>query len=83
MNSWTGDWCIWRRQDSGRVASGEIYYALKTYERQTGAGYALGDNVGVIVNLPHRRSFSPDAAFVEHLPENPERFVDGAPLFVA
>lgn len=43
----------------------------------------MGDNVGLIVNLPHRRSFSPDAAFVEQLPENPERFVDGAPLFAA
>jgi len=64
-------------------ALGEIYYALKTYERQTGAGYALGDNVGFIVNLPHRRSFSPDAAFVERLPENPERFVDGSLLFAA
>lgn len=64
-------------------ASGEIYYALKTYERQMGTGYALGDNVGFIVNLPNRRSFSPDAAFVTHAPENPERFVDGAPLFAA
>lgn len=64
-------------------ASGRIYAALMRYEEQTGAGYALGDNVGFVVNLPHRRSFSPDAAFLERPPENPERFVDGAPLFAA
>ena len=43
----------------------------------------MADNVGFIVNLPHRRSFSPDAAFLARPPENPERFVDGAPLFAA
>jgi Uma2 family endonuclease len=43
----------------------------------------VADNVGFIVNLPHRRSFSRDAAFLERPPENPERFVDGAPLFAA
>jgi hypothetical protein len=48
----------------GRV-SGEICYALKLYERQTGTGYAVADNVGFIVNLPRRRSFSPDAALLE------------------
>lgn len=64
-------------------ASGRIYATLLHYEEQTGAGYALPDNVGFIVNLPHRRSFSPDAAFVERLPEHPERFVEGAPLFAA
>jgi len=44
-------------------ASGEIYVSLREYERLTKEGYAFPDNVGFIVNLPHRRSFSPDAAF--------------------
>src|SRR5882672_1316974 len=44
-------------------ASGEIYISLHAYERAVGGGYAFPDNVGFIVNLPNRRSFSPDAAF--------------------
>lgn len=44
-------------------AGGEIYVSLREYERRTNNGYALPDNVGFIVNLPNRRSFSPDAAF--------------------
>jgi Uma2 family endonuclease len=64
-------------------ASGAIYFSLVMYEREKGAGYAVPDNVGFIVNLPHRRSFSPDAAFIAQRPENLERFVDGAPLFAA
>lgn len=43
-------------------AGGEIYASLRDYERRTRSGYALPDNVGFIVNLPNRRSFSPDAA---------------------
>ncbi len=44
-------------------ASGEIYASLRDYERRTKAGYAIPDNAGFVVNLPHRSSFSPDAAF--------------------
>ena len=63
----------------GRVG-GKIYIQLDVYERQTGRGYAFPDNVGFIVNLPHRTSFSPDAAFyVGELAE--EDFLTGAPLF--
>src|SRR5438105_9163709 len=39
-------------------AGGEIYISLRDYERRTGSGYAFPDNVGFIVNLPNRRSFS-------------------------
>lgn len=46
----------------GRTA-GEIYVSLREYERRVGGGYAFPDNVGFIVNLPNRRSFSPHAAF--------------------
>ena len=44
-------------------AAGEIYVSLHDYEKRVGGGYAFPDNVGFIVKLPNRRSFSPDAAF--------------------
>lgn len=63
-------------------ASGEIYVSLREYERRTKKGYAFPDNVGFIVSLPHRRSFSPDAAFyVGELKGG--QFLDGAPVFAA
>jgi len=42
----------------------------------------LPDNVGFIVNLPNRRSFSPDAAFYIGKPTG-GKFLDGAPVFAA
>ena len=63
-------------------SGGEIYISLRDYERRTGRGYAFPDNVGFIVDLPHRGSFSPDAAF--HVgPLRGGRFLEGAPIFVA
>ena len=41
--------------------------------------HALADNIGFIVNLPRRRSFSPDAAFATQALT--DGFVDGAPVF--
>ena len=52
---------------------------LLEYARRTRRGYALPDNVGFVVNLSRRRSFSPDAAFT--LAPLTEKFVDGAPIF--
>ena len=46
----------------GRIAL-RIAAALLEYERRTGAGHAIGDNVGFVVDLPGRRSFSPDVAY--------------------
>ncbi|CAN5630014.1 hypothetical protein BH24DEI1_BH24DEI1_11520 [soil metagenome] len=63
-------------------ASGRIYRSLDDYERSSGGGYAFPDNVGFVVKLPHRRSFSPDAAFyVGELKGG--KFLEGAPVFVA
>lgn len=60
--------------------SGEIYISLSDHERRTGSGYAFPDNVGFIVNLPNRRSFSPDAAFfIGELRGG--LFLEGAPVF--
>jgi len=55
---------------------------LRRYEEETGSGYAIPDNVGFVVNLPHRRSFSPDAAFYVGQPTD-GKFLEGAPLFAA
>lgn len=64
-------------------AAGRIYRSLDDYERATGSGYAFPDNVGFLVDLPHRQSFSPDAAFwVGELPGSGE-FLQGAPVFAA
>jgi len=54
--------------------------SLRQYERHTGQGRAYGDGAGFKVHLPHRESFSPDAAY--HLgPRTGMRFLDGAPVF--
>ena len=42
----------------------ELALALKLYLRASGLpGIAVGDNAGFLANLPHRKSFSPDAAY--------------------
>jgi len=62
-------------------AAGRIYRSLDDYEREAGGGYAFPDNVGFVVDLPDRRSFSPDAAFwVGELPAGGQ-FLTGAPVF--
>lgn len=62
--------------------SARIYQSLLEYEERTGQGYAFPDNVGFIVDLPHRQSFSPDAAyFFGQIDE--DQFVDGAPALTA
>lgn len=62
----------------GRAAL-SIVLRLHAYERTAG-GLAFGDNVGFRVNLPGRRSFSPDAAFYFGAPPTMEWIV-GAPAF--
>ena len=63
-------------------ASGAIFASLKQYEQESRSGYAFPDNAGFIVNLPNRRSFSPDAAY--YLGDPPtSKFLDGAPVFAA
>ena len=60
-------------------AASEIFVSLRMYARRTGAGQAIADNVGFIVDLPNRTSFSPDAAF--YTGELTMRFLEGAPVF--
>jgi Uma2 family endonuclease len=63
-------------------AGGAIYRSLFAHEERTGSGFAFPDNVGFVVKLPNRRSFSPDAAFYVGEP-SAGKFLDGAPLFAA
>lgn len=53
--------------------------SLVEYSRRTRRGIALPDNVGFIVNLPNRRSFSPDVAFWTGAPLT-AKFPEGAPI---
>jgi Uma2 family endonuclease len=63
-------------------AGDRIYTSLSEYEQRVGTGWAVGDNKPFRVNLPHRKSFSPDAAFYVG-PDPGVRFFDGAPVFAA
>jgi Uma2 family endonuclease len=62
-------------------AAAEIFASLREYARRTKVGHAFPDNVGFIVNLPHRKSFSPDAAF--YTGQLTMKFLEGAPVFAA
>ncbi|MBV9863739.1 MAG: Uma2 family endonuclease [Abitibacteriaceae bacterium] len=66
--------------DEPGYAGDEIFVALREYARRTGTGRAYGDNKGFLVQLPHRESFSPDAAFYTG-PRSGMRFLQGAPVF--
>ena len=61
-------------------ASGNVFFSLRSYERKMGGGYAVPDNVGFIVDLPNRDSFSPDAAWYTGELEG-LKFANGAPAF--
>ena len=57
-----------------------ITLLLFQYSRQHKVGRAVGDNKAFVVNLPHRKSFSPDAAF--HVgPDTGMKFYEAAPVF--
>ncbi|HEV2764500.1 MAG TPA: Uma2 family endonuclease [Pyrinomonadaceae bacterium] len=62
-------------------AGGAVYASLRGVERRAG-GRAYPDNVGFRVNLPHRKSFSPDAAFYVGEPSG-MKFLERAPVFAA
>ena len=42
-------------------AASEIFVSLREYARRTKTGHAVNDNAAFTVDLPHRKSFSPDA----------------------
>ncbi|HEV2802548.1 MAG TPA: Uma2 family endonuclease [Pyrinomonadaceae bacterium] len=63
-------------------AGDEIFVSLRDYSRRTGTGRAVGDNKAFRVDLPHRKSFSPDAAFYVGV-DTGMKFYEGAPVFAA
>jgi Uma2 family endonuclease len=68
----TGEW-------PGHVAF-RIASSLQQHEDRTRSGYAFGDNTGFVVDLPNRRSFSPDAAW--HVGElRGMKFLEGTSAF--
>jgi Uma2 family endonuclease len=66
--------------DEPGYAGDAILVALFDYSKRTKTGRAVGDNKGFRVHLPHRESFSPDAAFHTG-PRTGMRFFEGAPVF--
>ncbi len=64
------------------AAASEIFVSLRAHARSTGSGRAVSDNAAFLVNLPHRKSFSPDAAFYVG-PDPGMKFYDRAPVFAA
>lgn len=66
--------------DEPGYAGDEIFASLHEYVKRTRTGRAVGDNKGFRVQLSHRESFSPDAAFHTG-PRTGMRFFEGAPVF--
>jgi hypothetical protein len=63
-------------------AAAKIWASLFQMERRGEPGRALTDNAGFLVDLPHRRSFSPDASW--HVgPRTGMKYLQGAPVFAA
>jgi Uma2 family endonuclease len=62
-------------------AGDAILVSLHLYSKRQKFGDAVGDNKAFVVNLPHRRSFSPDAAF--YVGALTMKFFQGAPVFAA
>ena len=60
-------------------AGDEIFSSLREYSKHQKVGMAVGDNKAFVVNLPHRKSFSPDVAF--YVGPVTMKFAEGAPIF--
>ena len=68
--------------DEPGYAGDVIMISLFEYAKRTGKGRAVGDNKAFKVNLPNRKSFSPDAAFFTGKRAG-MKFYEGAPVFAA
>ena len=60
----------------------EIVVSLRRHTRNTSTGRAYADSTGFVVNLPHRKSFCPDASYYIG-PRTRGKFLNGAPIFAA
>ena len=61
-------------------AGDEIFSSLREYSKRRKLGLAVGDNKAFVVNLPHRKSFSPDASLYVGA-DTGMKFFQGAPVF--
>lgn len=61
-------------------AASEIFVSLREYSRRERKGYVVNDNAAFRVDLPNRKSFSPDAAFYMGKWTG-MKFFEGAPVF--
>ena len=68
--------------DLSGAARDRIYFSLQTYVDSTNVGRAVSDNKAFKVDLPHRQSFSPDAAYYTG-PRGGMDFFPAAPAFAA
>lgn len=68
--------------DEPGYAGDEIFVSLRSHSKQAKQGRAVGDNKGFRVDLPNRKSFSPDAALYTG-PRTGMRFFEGSPVFAA
>lgn len=68
--------------DQPGTAGDEIYYSLRKYVEQTAVGHAVSDNKAFRVDLPHRQSFNPDAAYYTG-PRGGMKFFPEPPVFAA
>jgi Uma2 family endonuclease len=66
--------------DKPGTAAANLLVSLKLFQRKTKSGIAYGDNVGFLVDLPNRKSFSPDASFYIN-ERTGMKFLQGAPIF--
>ncbi len=60
-------------------AARQITLSLAAYETISRNGIAIADNAVFVVNLPHRKSFSPDAGFYDGAITM--KFFQGPPMF--
>lgn len=61
-------------------AASQVLISLDAYAKKHRTGYAVGDNVAYRVDLPHRKSFSPDASFHKGT-HSGMKFLEDAPWF--
>ena len=61
-------------------AAGGIFVSLRLYAKRAHRGHVGTDNLGFIVDLPHRMSFSPDVAYFTN-PTTGMKFIEGASDF--
>jgi Uma2 family endonuclease len=61
------------------IAAGRIFTSLSTYSARQKRGHAFTDNAAFVVDLPNRKSFSPDVSF--YIGDITMKFGQGAPIF--